>query len=235
MKKIMLVAVAIVHFSTFAFSQNGFFLQPLAGIGAGNVKNSYNPDTKNVLVFDGGVNIGYATGRFMFCTGLGYLRTGSSVDITYTGALGNPLATSKFYTYFNHIAVPLTAAYKFKAGKKLSILPAIGAAISYNISARQTVIEYTQENKVEPMPSAQFNEYYNPLSVFGIVNVGFDYKLSPGLILTCTPTFDYMVTNMFSGPDNGQTTTQHNYTLLLNMGVKWYFARKANGASPQIR
>jgi len=210
-----------------AFGQSGLFIQPQAGIGVSNVKTVAQNDTKNATVYDWNLGVGYKFKNFVVMSGIGYLETGYKLTITYMDALGNPISTAGYYTYFSHIVIPVTVAHEFKPGKKLSVLPAIGALISYNMSGRQTLPNYMGSSNIEPIPSEQFNKDYKAVSLFGVAQLNFDYKISPQMSVTLAPVIDYMFTNMLKAlpgaPGNSQ---QNNYAFMCNAGIKWYFEKE---------
>lgn len=81
MKRTLIITLCFI--SSAAMAQTGFFLQPVAGIGLTNVRHvdftSQSHSDDYDLNFDAGVLAGYCHGKWVFTTGLQYLRTGSKV------------------------------------------------------------------------------------------------------------------------------------------------------------
>ena len=223
-----------------AFAQNGIFLQPVAGIGAANVSHiNYTMNAASdhyAMNFDGGLLAGYQAGKWVFSSGLIYLRTGSKAQITLTDALGNPVSTSYMYSRYNHLVLPLEVGRRFALGKKLSITPSVGAGLSYNISASE---KDDVDNEVTQIPSGASNTYTNTFSWYGILQVKLAWRVNSTFDLTCAPTFDYMLTRMTwpqQDPlNNNSIVYQHDYTLLLNFGVKWHPVKKEKHTLPGMR
>jgi len=226
MKKLIITILCFCSITSFA--QDGFFLQPIIGAGFTNMKHNDDNDHMTsgdyAFTFDGGVRAGYQAGKWRFNTGLGYLRTGTKIPITLTDALGNPIGTSYIRYRYSHLVLPITVGRTFSMTRKLSLTPSAGPEFSYNISSTE---KDDFDGRVVHMSSSQFNGYYQRLSCFGLLEAALDYRVSPGLSLSLTPSFDYMLTNFAKTEDGAPfTTKEHPYVLLLNAGVKWAFAGK---------
>jgi hypothetical protein len=234
MKNILSLALCIA--CSVAYGQNNFFLQPQIGVGGSNTKEITYSGTqkyKSVLAYDVRLDVGYDINNIVITSGIGYMRTGYKLPFTLTDPLGNVISSTYIYWYFNHLMLPLHAGYKLKPGKKLAILPTIGTDFSYNISAQETPVKYLSTKKVKTISAAEFDRTYNRLSVFGFVQVSFEYNISSKLSITCAPAFDYMFTNLLQVPANNYyTARQHNYAYVLNAGIIWHLEKEAHVSTP---
>ena len=225
MKKMLLSFACVL--CTPAFGQDGFFLQPVIGAGITNIKRvgAYNQTGNgNDISFDGGILAGYRAGRWIYSTGLVYLRTGTKLPITIVDGLGNPIGSSSIIYRFSHLMLPVTAGRSFRMSKRLSLTPSAGVGISYNISESEKNSLY---NVTTHMPASEFNNAYHQFGFFGLVQAELAYKVSKAVSITCAPSFDYMLTNMAKPPDFIQPNyVQHNYALLLNVGIRYQPHRK---------
>ena len=224
MKKTFLFILLLNNLFTYA--QNGFFLQPIVGIGAGGGSytdiNHNEYKTKLVPVYDAQLGIGYQFSHLMINTGIGYMRTGLryiDVGLSYT-----MYAT----VYYNHLVVPVAFGYRFHNGKKSFITPILGVDLTYNYSGRQTA--YTQAgvnwNKTMPISEPFFKSVYRPNTWFGVVQLKFDHSLTSRLNIMFMPTINYMFSNMQNYyQSKPQYPNQHNYAVLLNMGIKYTFTK----------
>ena len=214
-------------FKIAAFAQNGFFLQPVAGIGATNVSHTdytgHASSDDYAVNFEGGLLAGYQAGKWVFNSGLIYLRTGSKAEITLMDALGNPIGTSYLHYRLNHLVLPLEVGRAFTLRKKLSLTPSIGVGVSYNISASD---KDDIDHKVATIEAGSFNTYDGKFSCYGLVQAEFAWRINSTFDLTCAPTYNYMLTKMFLPQLDPNVVYQHDYALLLNFGVKWHFAKK---------
>ena len=221
MKKILLLLACFGSMTL--YGQNGFSLEPQVGVGISNVKTSGPADPHSVSVFDGLLGVGYRYNHFVVSSGIGYLRTGYKVNITFTDALGNPISTVGAYTYFNHLVVPVSVGRELELSKQLSLVPTVGASVSYNMSARETTFDMNGRAYMKHVPSEEFDNSYKPLSVFAKLQIGVDYKLSTRMSMTLAPVVNYMLSNIAVQHSGAPVKeVQNNYAFLLNAGVKWY-------------
>lgn len=225
MKKILLTALCL--FSIASFAQNGYFLQPIVGVGTGNInyKGSDNHMTSSnyALTFNTGIVAGYQAGSWRFNTGLVYLRTGATQPITMTDALGNPIGTYNVHYRYSHLVLPVMAGRTFRKAKKLSFTSSVGVGFSYNIGTSE---ESDFENNIIQMSSSRFNNEYHRFSCFGLLQAELDYRISSLLSISCAPAFEYMLTNMTKNADSYYGYKEYHYTLLLNIGMKWQLPKK---------
>jgi hypothetical protein len=216
MKKTLFFVASLL--GTSGYGQEGFFLQPVAGAGITNERRTATDypvvNGSNAMSFDGGILAGYKAGRWIYSTGLVYLSTGTKIPITLTDALGNPISTSSITYSFSHLVLPLTVGRAFSLGKMLALTPSAGVSISYNMGASE---KSAFDNSIIPMSAREFNDEYQQISCFGLLQAELAFKLSKALSLTCAPSFDYMLTNM----TKSSYYAQHDYALLLNIGVRW--------------
>ncbi len=241
MKKLFIALVCFC--STWSFAQKGFYLQPEVGGGFSNavmpVPSSWTSyDNHSVLSYQGQMDIGYRTGKWQFATGIGYLRTGvyikngsiatldknawlvfaQSNDLPFVGWVTNGI------TDFNpHVMVPVKVGYEVaKLSNKLSFTPFIGAEFSRNMP-RTLILDAGKERNIESKES--FNSNCNLLSTWGTVQLNFDYRLSNRYDLSFGPSCHYMFTSQLN------FAPERDYSVLLNLGVKYNFKRRDNLAT----
>jgi hypothetical protein len=225
MKYTLIITLCFV--SSAAMAQTGFFLQPVAGIGLTNVSHvdftSQTHSDDYDLNFDAGVLAGYCHGKWVFTTGLQYLRTGSKVPLTITDPIGNPSGTAYIHYRYSHVVLPLEVGRVFAIGKKLTITPSAGVGLSYNTGAE---IKDKIGNRVVDIPVEGLNSYKNGTGCYAIAQAGLAWPVSPQLAITCAPVYNYMLTRMIFQQMSANAVWDHDYSLMLNIGVKWQFAKK---------
>jgi hypothetical protein len=217
-----------------AFAQDSWYVQPCVGFGISNLKQNIVPsgNYKPVLAFDAAIGVGYRRGALEFASGVSFMRTGARTPLTFEDANGMALFTSDFHFYFYHAVIPLTVGYRVLIADKFTFLPRVGVDITYNTGAKETLVGYpgTDSGKLVSIPSAMFDASFHRFSVFGMVQAGLAYKVSPKIEITGGPSFQYMLTNMFkTQPSAPLSPVQHNYALLMDAGLRWYFTGAAKG------
>ncbi len=230
MKKILFLTCLSIG-SMAVFAQNTFFLQPVAGIGAANVSRVDDrmraTSDDYAINFDAGLMAGYRAGKWVLSTGLVYLRTGAKEQAMLMDLAGNQVGTTYIHYRYNHLMLPLEVGRRFALGKKLTLTPSAGAGLSYNISASE---KDDFENRISHVPKATYNNYTNTFSCYGLVQAELAWRINAAFDLTCAPAFNYMVSNMIWPQLEPNTVFQHDYTLLLNFGVKWHIPKRDNRA-----
>ena len=225
MKKFLFISCLILC-SISVIAQTALYLQPVAGIGVANVNHvSYTGQSTAddyAINFDGGLLGGIYAGKWVFSTGLLYLRTGSKLPVLLVDALGNPAGTTYLHYRLDHFVVPLMAGREFTIGKKLSLTPSAGIGASYNISAS---FKDDFDHRVTQVSPGSFNTYSNHFSCYGLVQAALAWRISSTVDFTCTPTFNYMINRMKLPQYNEDVVYQHDYSLLLNMGIKWHIGK----------
>ncbi len=229
MKYTLLVTLCFISITTKA--QTGFFLQPVAGIGAANVRHvDYTGQTHRDdydINFDAGALAGYQRGKWIFTTGLLYLRTGSKTPFTLTDPYGNPTGKSWFQYRYSHLVLPLEVGRIFIIGKKLTLTPSAGLGLTYNTSG---VIKADIGNKVIDIPVAGLNSYKNGTGCYALAQAELAWPITSKLAITCAPAYNYMLTRMIFQQSSPDAVWDHDYSLLLNIGIKWHFAKSGKDA-----
>jgi len=232
MKLKLLAAMAAVVFTTNSYAQNDFYLKPYAGVGISNIagdagERSYlkimgrNDDTKlrSVYTFSAGVEMGYQIHKLRVSTGIGYLQTGNQNKDVLLVFEGNPPVrdSGSIAVKFKHLLVPINVGYEINIGKKFSITPQTGFAISYNM---QRVDDWNTNLNTEKTAINQgtFTNLYKPISVFSSSSLNFEYSLVKKIRLFVAPAFYYMLTNMDAVHNPAFKTTEHPYALHLSVG-----------------
>lgn len=233
MKKVLFLSCLSLC-SISAFCQSSIFLQPVAGIGAANVNHVYYTGQATsddyAINFDGGLLGGFYTGKWVFSTGLLYLRTGSKVPVALTDPLGNPAGTSYLHYRLAHFVLPFTAGRAFAISKKVSVTPSAGIGLSYNISAS---FKDDIDHRIFRIQPGVSNNYENSVTCYGLFQAEFAWRMSSAFDLTCAPAFNYMLNRMFLPQFSPDVVYQHDYSLLLNLGIKWHFAKKEKPVKPK--
>ncbi len=230
MKKYILLCSAVL-FTLQATAQNGFFLQPIASTGfSKTVVHNFGgqPDYKNVTSTNFSFGIGYKLNKWRFATGISYLRTGNSIDLTFatfdplTGTLTGIQHRTQCY-YFHHLVVPVTAGYQLNLSRKLSLVPTLGAELSYNIDEKETLTGYPDRT----MSNESFNNNYHRVSLWATANVHLEYAVGKTLSIFAGPSAHVMLSNMYKVPAGAPyNATQHNNAYLFDAGVLWFFHKK---------
>jgi hypothetical protein len=233
MKKLLTLVFCVSNLIAFAGDRK--FLQAEAGYGLGKITSKFITNSNFAGNADFLVSYGFVTNGFTMTAGLGYLKTGYSVPIVYTDISGNVIATENQATVFDHILIPVYAGYSFAVGKKTTLTPKLGFGITFNVSGRIKTKEPAQGGGGKDLTISinNFGTLYNGLSVFGLGRLEVEHQLSKRIGLLIAPSFDYMLTNMLIRKVGGSNGNQHNYSILLNAGVRWYFGeRKTPAAKP---
>lgn len=232
MKKILLLILSLSSLT--AFGQNGFFLQPLAGIGVGNIKTTHIPPGsfkyKFAPTYELQFGIGYQYKNLIVTGALGYKQSVYCAAITFTDGLGALLGTHDVRYGFNHISLPVTIGYRIKAGEHLWISPVAGVTATCNYSGRSIVsVSATGIPTMGKTDNSQFKTYYKPISTWATMRINMDIAVNSRMALTLAPSFDYMVTGI--NKYSSFNSKQHNYTIILNAGIKWYLHPGGNNAA----
>jgi hypothetical protein len=236
MKKILLLF--LLFMGHIAFGQNGWYLQPSAGIGMSNVTQSGTPNNnfRYVSAFDAELGIGYRHGDLLFSSGISYMRTGAKTTVTILDVLGNPVGTMDYRFYFYHLVVPFTFGYQISLGRKLAFTPSAGFGLAYNTGEKETdpALLAMGSNEMVSMPSAEFDNYYKRISVLEILQANIDYKASSSLDITCGPAANYMLTNIFNSHNGAPNNPgQRNYAFLFNAGIRWHLSQQKAAGQPE--
>ena len=234
--------------STLSFAQNGFFLQPQVGGGFSNSVLYYPnmPDvnwaTRNVPSWQAQLNIGYKAGQWRFTSGIGYLRTGVKLK---NGTPANfdqyafilydmlpfgpyPLTAFDITDYSPHVIVPVKVGYELcRFGNRLSLVPAIGAELSYN---RPRTILLGDYSEMKETPES-FKNNCNRFGAIGVVELNMEYKLGQRYRIVAGPSFQFMALSELN------FAQQHDYAVLMNLGLQYHFRKKLPGGgnpAPQL-
>jgi hypothetical protein len=225
MKRTLLAVFCFLSFFN-CFAQTGWFLQPMVGAGAGKAvyKDSFRYPYKTSFVptYSMRLNVGYQYSHIMLSAGAGVLRTGFAY-------LNYNYSSHHFTDYFfNHLIIPLSVGYKLSSSGRWSFMPVAGPEITYNYSARISAINVSNEPnyKTVKIPSYFFDNYYQKISLFGVLQTNFDYLVAPRLEFVLTPEFNWAITSQqIFQVSHPQFPRQHDYCFLLNVGIKWQIAR----------
>lgn len=231
MKKIIL---AVFCFSGFvSWAQNGFYLQPQAGIGNSGVLahdnlklGTYeNIGSNSVSVYNLELGIGYRLNHWEISSGIFFLRSGY-YEHTLSGY--SFLIDTKTTQYYDHIALPVMASYRFRFGKRFSFAPGFGYEISYNYSDDKTIDQDGVVTK-QMLTGEAFTSQYHGTSLWAIVRLGFGYKLNNRINIVAGPELHDMLSSMLPEGYNA-AAYQYSRILSLNAGITWSFGTKQPAA-----
>jgi hypothetical protein len=220
--------------STVAFAQNGFFLQPEIGAGMTNANwkptssvASY-PGQSPIFSWQGQLDLGYKAGKWRFITGLGYLRTGVNLkqgDLSYFYNYVFVQEINPLYTAFSHgitdynphYIVPVKIGYEVRRfSNRLSLTPLIGAELTRNLPRTFLIGEKTKQHETPE----DFINAGNKNGITALLQLNFEYKVNSHYDLTFGPSVHYMYTSELNFKD------EHDYAFLMNLGLKWNFKKR---------
>ena len=230
--------------STGLFAQNGFFLQPEIGTGAGNSRlisrwpspGNHGIAEYTIFSYQATLELGYRTRKWEFVTGLGYFRTGydgpftggtiCETNVPGQGLIGStreypPLGSS--VTYNPHIILPIKAGYQLLLNKRLALTPYLGAEFAYNMP--RVYKSFGQQSMQDFKSSCQ--QY----GVFGLAQLNFEYKITNRIEFTTGLSFHYELTSLVREHDNMPGQKEFDYSMLANLGLRYNFKHKEQAAN----
>lgn len=242
--KNLAILTALILFSGNSYAQKAFYLRPDIGGGLGNLlvkagASRYDV-TSSIPVKQGGVNIGYSTGRWRFEVGLTYVESGYRIkDVQFDyyyytyhwGGSGlHKDATGTFNYRFRHILLPVNVGYTLNRDKQLQIVPVLGLGISYNTGAKYWYI--TPQEKL-PKVNDNYSQYYRTISPWISAHILLDYKVSSRLSINLDPQFNLMLLSL---EKTGNLNEQH-YTTTATVGICWWLnhRQKAAETNPPVK
>ncbi len=227
MKK--LIIALLLGSSMPAFAQNGFYLQPEAGLGFTNSQVKLNEagmwqygagPSKGFSTYNGRIGIGYQYNNWQFSTGIDFLRTGYSINY-YTGDFISVLNNDTHIDY--SFALPLKVGYQIHCCKHFFITPSAGVDVAYNYSERFTEDAlYALNNgpvrtQDKLLKGSELAKNDNLLGLWGNAQLRIGYKVNTRLNVIAGPEVQYMLTSM----TNGSLPSQRNYCYSFNAGITW--------------
>ncbi len=227
MNKIILLLFCFYGFASSA--QTGFFLQPQAGFGSSGVLahdnlklGTYkNIGATKVSVYDCQLGVGYHIKHLEISSGIFYLRSGY-YEHTLNGYMFS--IDTKTTQYYNHIALPVIAGYRFRLGKRLSIAPGFDYEISYNFSDDKTI---NQDGVVtnQKLTGSDFTSQYRSASLWALMRLGAGYGLNKKIIILFSPEYHSMLSSLLPGGYN-VASYQYSRIFSLNAGILWILGKK---------
>ncbi len=207
------------------YAQDGLFIEPVVGAGLSSTSVHYSEfKFKDVpkFTFNPQLLLGYKYHNFIFKTGIGYLKTGST-GIVYEGFLSE-ISTIQ-YQYNNYLTIPLSVAYNFPISPRLSIVPGVSYSLGFLTSTESSVvIDYSASPASSYLSSDAFimKRPASGTNSFAGIQVEADYKINSNFYISAGPEAQYKFSPTF--PDN--TDFFRPYTYTLNVGLKYCFAQK---------
>jgi hypothetical protein len=226
MKKTLFLAGAII-LAVPAIAQNGFYLSPSVGAGMSNAR-PYNPWTdislSSSFSYNASMGVGYHYKNWRIQSGIQYLTSGYQLNNVSVTEFFDPLnpyrGTDKYRISYRHLGVPLQIGYTILPTKKLSLVPYLGAFISYNIGARSVSTEADIKTKTS-WSKDEFDLFYKSISVWGTAALYLQYKATNRISILCGPSAKYMISN-FAKQRFGimeKLSKQKNQAVTLDLGV----------------
>lgn len=238
MKKIFTTIVLLSAINSFA--QNSFFVQLIGGVGTtgttGNIKNNnldviWSKQLGSFVTTDAALMVGYEHNGWSLATGISYLQTGYTEHYMYEEFYDVEVKNTE---HFYHVIVPLTLARKWRLNERFYFNPAIGGAISYNYSIKETGSENDMNNvyhSYNTTLSTQLFDYnFQRTTFWCTLQAPFGYQLNKQLAITAGPDVEYMLTAMekSGGSYSANHQNMKNYALLFNAGLVWHFNKRTN-------
>lgn len=207
-----------------ATARDGFSLS--AGYGAG-FSYQRNADA-NAYIYGGSpwsfssalaqqaqLAVSYHAGHWVVTTGISYLRGGYTrtttdyypwTTLSYYQANGNLVLLYGDHhvtetMLYRHIVIPFTLGYEFRLGKKLSLTPAAGYNLSYNLPLI-TRFREDDTRRTSQMSAEQFNKGYHRTSSWLAARALVSYPITPRLSIFGGPHLYWMLTRL--NRDNDQ-------------------------------
>ncbi len=215
MKKLLLLFLLACHFQVFA--QNGFFIQPSAGVGYTNatiyssfLNGTYKPASNLRLLF------GYKYRNIIFKAGFSYFNSGY-VDTRTLPFMQPEYQLNAGYRYETYLALPVTIGYNIKINKRFSVAPYLGYTLGF------------EKNRTSVFATQKMSWPESGTNSFASMQMEVNYKLSPKFYLIAAPDVQYMIPTRY---DN-QASYFSNYTYTLNLGVKYFLSKHKNARLPE--
>ena len=227
MKK--LIIALLLGSSMPSFAQNGFYLQPEAGLGFTNSITKFTnvgyweygvDKPKGFSTYNGSLGIGYQHNNWQFGTGIEFMRTGYSIEY-YSGDL---ISVHTRNTYMDYsVALPLKVGYQINCCKHFFITPSAGVDFAYNYSERFTKDEFFGLNfgslrtQNILLTGSELYKNHHVLSLWGTAQLRVGYKVNNRLNVIAGPGVQYMLTSI----TNEHVSSQNNYCYSFNAGITW--------------
>lgn len=168
-----------------------------------------------------GFTAAYHINRFSIGTGLTYFTSGLEKENRVLFPV-NTYPPSDYEEYvFRHLLMPLTLSYHAPMGRKVEFIPSIGLGISYNTSAKFRTQSSDSNFYKRDFSSAEFDQYFRKVSVWGHAAVRFSYKLNEALALLAGAEARGMLTGLYKPEAN--LPQERTLTLYFSLGARYRF------------
>lgn len=205
------------------------------GAGGANVQLN-DVAGRSVLGYQVRVGVGRQIGNLFASTGLGYMLTGRNV--TYNFWTYDPERPGKHDMQharkterYEHVMVPLSIGYGIWLSSKLTLIPSLGVAASYNVRVR--VRQTDKINMANVYHITLFNlghtyegsgmRPFQKFSMWGQAQADLTYSLNSRVGIVAGISFYRMLTNMIDPtgyPQHSFPKRMYNHTLLFNAGLR---------------
>ena len=166
-----------------------------------------------------GLLAGYQIKKWKLETGLQYMVSGYRLERVYFGSLYNDIQNSSTKQIYSHLMIPIQLSYAFPLYDNITVEPILGVAESFNIG-ETNITQYKDDRQSLKTGNSAFNNRYNRFSLWGTAGFRFEYRIDPKLSILAGGTFQYMMTNFIQSTQLSYYTSQHNYALLVNAGLR---------------
>ena len=218
MKKILLILFISISIS--AFGQK-HFLGVQAGLSLTNLtaKDIFN-DTEMRTGFIGGINYQLKIfEKYQIGIDALYSQQGFIDKMVYVDEYGNETGgDEKFKFNYDYFNFPIKIGYE--TGNKTKIIPRIGIVPSILLKAETIMPRFDSNGNVINHETVDTKDYVSKFDLGGIVELGFERKLSDNILLCPSLTYKHSLTT-FSNSDYFDGGKMRHYGFSLSVGLKY--------------
>ncbi len=225
MKKIALFVFVFLA-SLQCYAQRGFYVKPTFGVGYSNLYSSIGTEQfKGGFAYSLGLGLGYKVNHVRLETGVNYVSPGGSrnhyrfmEDLDW--GQGGDVVYAKSYTNIkqtdHYLMVPLKIGYEAVIGKKLSLVPAIGAEMAFDLGGSYKGERFDlNDTKLYDVKGRFEND--KPRLV-GSLGLHLEYRFNHNMHFFAGPTARYFMNNAFSYLHSSSVNLMP-HILTMDMGV----------------
>ncbi len=218
MKKVLLILFILISIS--AFGQK-HFIGVQAGINLTNLtaKDIFN-DTKMRTGFIGGVSYELKfSKKYQFGIDALYTQQGFIDKMIYVDDYGNETGNNENFKFnYDYFSIPLKVGYE--KGEKIKIIPRIGVVPSILLKAETIMPKFDSTGSVIGHETVDTKDYVSKFDLGGLVELGFERKLSDNILLCPSLTYKHSLTT-FSNSDYFDGGNMRHYGFSISIGLKY--------------
>lgn len=220
-KKSLVTALLCTALTTTAKAD--FYLKPSIGLGLGNATSSgllvplRNTGFKSCYM--GQVIVGYQLAGLRLETGLGYMTSGfTEKDLVFL-LQNNIMYKGELRYVYSHLIIPARAAYKIGVGNRLSVVPHVGADVSYNLGTKSKLVSDNSMFSTDYVKGSNFSNIYRTISLWANGGLDVELRVANHLSVVVGPKFRYMMTSILKDNTTFYDQRLRNYVISLEAGV----------------